>query len=229
MSDENKTNLDQNVHQTSSIEKDIVYCSKCGLKNSSSSKYCSSCGNNLKNIEDSIKSAINNNQTYKKLVGFDANSTINASWDNKDMVDFIQKNPEYYIPKFEQIQKYGKSTSWNWASFFFGYMWFLYRKMYAYGFGLMALSFILSYIPFIGIVVALGLPILTGLFGNSIYLKHIEKNLQEVSNLNEDTRHRIIINKGGVNIALPIIIYVVIFILVLILEAVSALLLFSFY
>jgi len=78
-------------------------------KKSSSSKYCSSCGNNLKNIEDSIKSAINNNQTYKKLVGFDANSTINASWDNKDMVDFIQKNPEYYIPKFEQIQKYGKS------------------------------------------------------------------------------------------------------------------------
>ncbi|MBQ8999251.1 MAG: zinc-ribbon domain-containing protein [Clostridium sp.] len=47
MSDENKTNLDQNVNQTSSIKKDIVYCSKCGLKNSSSSKYCSSCGNNL--------------------------------------------------------------------------------------------------------------------------------------------------------------------------------------
>ena len=93
----------------------------------------------------------------------------------------------------------------------------------------MALSFILSYIPFIGVLVALGLPILTGLLGNSIYLKHIEKNLQEVSNLNEDTRHRIIINKGGVNIALPIIIYVVIFILVLILEAVSALLLFSYY
>lgn len=143
-----------------------------------------------------------------QLEPFKEDTSNKASWDNKDMVDFIQKNPEYYIPKFEQMQQYEKSTSWNWASFFIFPLWLLYRKMYAYGFGVMVLSFVLSYIPFIGIISALAIPILGGLFANSLYLKHIEKNLGELNNLNADARHRVILSKGGVNLALPIVVFV---------------------
>ncbi|MGL5312474.1 MAG: DUF2628 domain-containing protein [Peptostreptococcaceae bacterium] len=229
MSEENKVNPTEettteqiNQEQTENTqndfqsESDTIFCSKCGCKNSTASKFCMSCGNNLKGIEDniketteSIKTAINNSSTYKNFVGINPNSTNKASWDNKDMVDFIQKNPEYYIPKFEEMQTYQKSTSWNWASFFIFPLWLLYRKMYAYGFGLMVLSFILSYIPAINVISFIAVPVLGGLFGNSLYLKYIEKKLGELSNLNEDARHRVIISSGGVNLALPIVMVIV--------------------
>lgn len=233
MSDENKLDLDKD---TSTDDMDIIFCSKCGLKNSSTSKFCSSCGNNLKNIEDNIrettqniKSAINNSETYKNLVGVNSSSSHKASWDNKDMVDFIQKNPEYYIPKFEQMQDYEKSTSWNWASFFIFPLWLLYRKMYAYGFGVMVASFILSYIPFIGFISAFAIPILGGLFGNSLYLKHIEKNLGEISTINEEARHRVILSRGGVNLALPIIVLLASTVLAFIVGMIGAIAMLGYY
>ena len=244
MSEESKTNLDEDIssdkikdsENDDSIKEDIIFCSKCGLKNSSLSKYCSSCGNSLKSIEDniketanSIKSAINNSEPYKNLVGVNSDSSNTASWNNKDMVDFIQKNPEYYIPKFEKMQKYEKSTSWNWASFFLSSLWFLYRKMYTYGFGIMVLSFILSYIPFIGSILRLAIPILAGIFGNSIYLKHIEKNLSELNNLDEDVKHRVILSRGGVNLVLPIALCVVIFLLISIVILFGAVAMISYY
>lgn len=217
-------------------EDNVIYCSKCGTKNQSSSKYCSSCGNSLKNIEDnirettnSIKSAINNSDTYRNFISVNSSEFTNASWNNKDMVDFIQKNPEYYIPKLEEMQKYKKSTSWNWASFFLLPWWLLYRKMYAYGFGVMVLSFILSYIPFIGFISLIAIPILGGLYGNSIYLKYIEKNLAEFRGLNEDARHRVILSKGGVNIALPIIIFIVSIIFASIAGFIGAIAMLSYY
>ncbi|MDO7203593.1 zinc-ribbon domain-containing protein [Paraclostridium bifermentans] len=50
----------------------LYSASKCGHKNSSSDKFCSNCGTNLKSIENSIKDAttnikdtITNNETYK--------------------------------------------------------------------------------------------------------------------------------------------------------------------
>lgn len=247
MSEEIKSNSNEDVtkesnesneskEQDSSVNQDVVFCSKCGEKNSSSSKFCSKCGNNLKTIEgnikettENLKSAISNNETYKNLVGVSKNSSNKASWDNKDMVDFIQKNPEYYIPKFEQMQKYEKSTSWNWASFFIFPLWLLYRKMYTYGFGLIILSFLLSYIPVIGVISTIAIPILGGLFGNSIYLKYIEKKLEEISNLNDDVKHRVIISSGGVNLALPIVMCLFIVIIYFTLVIFSAIAILSYY
>ncbi|MGL5695080.1 MAG: DUF2628 domain-containing protein [Peptostreptococcaceae bacterium] len=189
-----------------------VFCSKCGAKNEFNAKFCVECGNNLKTIEDNIKNTtqnikdtINNNETFKSFVNSSSSDSNKASWNNKDMVDYIQKNPEYYIPKFEQIQEYNKSTSWNWASFLLGPLWFLYRKMYAFGFGFMVLAFILSYIPFIGWALPLACSVCYGIYGNDLYLKHLCKNLDEIKHLNEDAKHRVIISKGGVNLALPLI------------------------
>lgn len=217
---ENQQINSKSIHEDSSStdtttnhNENVIYCSKCGKKNDISSKFCIDCGNTLKSIEDNIKSttknikeSINHNETFKNFVNPNSSFSNKASWNNKDMVDFIQKNPEYYIPKFEQIQEYNKSTSWNWASFFLGPLWLLYRKMYVYGFGLMILAFILSYVPFIGWVLPIVCCVCYGLYGNYLYLKHVEKNLDEFKHLNEDARHRVIISKGGVNLALPIII-----------------------
>ncbi len=117
-------------------ENRFIYCSKCGKKSSKDAKFCTNCGNKLTTIEDSIKSTtenikdvIKNNETYKSFTDTNYDENSRADFNNKDMVNFIQKKAEYYIPKFKEIQESYKSTSWNWAAFFFNSWWFLYRKM----------------------------------------------------------------------------------------------------
>jgi Protein of unknown function (DUF2628) len=45
-----------------------------------------------------------------------------------------KRNQEYYLYRFEEFDKAGPGlrTNWNWAAFFFGGIWALYRKMYGW-------------------------------------------------------------------------------------------------
>lgn len=192
--------------------KETVFCSKCGQENLSSDKFCSNCGNSLKSIEDSIKDATTNikdtitsNDAYKKFTNLNVEGSMKADWDNDDMINFIQKNNEYYIPKFKNMQDLEKSTSWNWASFFLTSNWLFYRKMYGYGVGLIIANIIFAFIPFIGWILNIGTGVACGLYGNSLYLKHIQKQLDSVKDLREDVKHRAIMTKGGTNLVLPLI------------------------
>ncbi len=48
----------------------------------------------------------------------------------KEYAAVIQNNSDRYIPKFARMKREGRTTSWNWAAFFFPALWFTYRKMY---------------------------------------------------------------------------------------------------
>lgn len=211
-----KVDSNENIESENEQKEEVIYCSKCGYKNSTSSKFCSNCGNSLKSIEDNIKDAtknikkaINNNETYKNFTSISYSECGRADWENTDMINFIQKKPEYYIPKFKEIQDLNKSTSWNWASFFFSSSWFLYRKMYAIGFGIIVLELILGFIPIVGPICGLVVAILSGLYGNIQYLKFTQAQLESVSTLKEDIKQRILLSKGGVNIVLPVAICII--------------------
>ncbi len=204
--------------------KETVFCSNCGQKNLSSDKLCSNCGNSLKSIEDSIKRATHNikdaitsNEAYKDFTNLNGEGFMKADWDNNDMIDFVQKNNEYYIPKFKEMQDFEKNTSWNWASFFLTSNWLFYRKMYGYGAGLMVANIIFACIPFIGWLLNIGTNFVCGFYGNALYLKHVQKQLDSVKGLREDVRHRAILTKGGTNLVLPLVLIFILPILVFIL------------
>lgn len=190
-----------------------IYCSRCGKKNYSGDKFCINCGNKLRSIEDTVrntakevKESIKASQTYKDFTYNNYNNSYSDNFNEKDMINFIQKKADYYIPEFKDIKELKKSTSWNWASFFFNSWWFLYRKMYAYGFGILIGSFIISsIIPLPGFIINIIIAVLSGLYGNITYLKHIEKELQSVECMDEDVKQRILLSRGGVNIVIPII------------------------
>ncbi|WP_250673890.1 DUF2628 domain-containing protein [Paraclostridium ghonii] len=208
---------------------ETVFCSKCGHKNSSPGKFCSSCGNSLESIEGSIKDTatnsndtITNNETSTNLTDISGDKCLNADWENDDMVNFIQKNTEYYIPKFKEMQEFEKSTSWNWASFFLTSNWLFYRKMYGYGVGLIIANIIFAFIPFLGFLLNIGTCVACGLYGNSLYLKHIQKQLGSVEGLKEDIKHRVLLSKGGTNLALPVILTFLFIILIFILIFIGA-------
>ncbi|MGL5347530.1 MAG: zinc-ribbon domain-containing protein [Peptostreptococcaceae bacterium] len=192
--------------------KETIFCSQCGQEVLKSSKFCSQCGHSLKSIEDSIKDkaynikdSITNSETYQNFTNINGDDSIKADWDNDDMINFIQKNTEFYIPKFKDMQEFDKNTSWNWGAFFFTSNWMFYRKMYGYGVGLILANIVLAFIPFVGWLLNLATYAVCGLYGNTLYLKHIQKQLQSVDGLREDVRHRSILSKGGTNLVLPLI------------------------
>lgn len=211
-------------------ENRFIYCSKCGKKSSKDAKFCTNCGNKLTTREDSIKSTtenikdvIKNNETYKSFTDTSYDENSRADFNNKDMVNFIQKKVEYYIPKFKDIQESYKSTSWNWAAFFFNSWWFLYRKMYAIGFGIIIADIVIgSVIPYLSLVASIAIAVISGLYGNIAYLKHIQKQLDSFRNMDEDTKQRLILNKGGVNIVIPVILAIITIIIFLLIGALGA-------
>ncbi|WP_018592354.1 DUF2628 domain-containing protein [Terrisporobacter glycolicus] len=205
----------------------FIYCSKCGKKSSKDAKFCTNCGNKLITIEDSIKSttenikdAIKNNETYRSFTDNNYDENYRADFDNRDMVKFIQTKEEYYIPKFKEIQEIYKSTSWNWAAFFFNSWWFLYRKMYVIGFGLIVADILIGLLmPTVSLIASIAIAVISGLYGNIAYLKHIQKQLNSFTNMGEDIKQRLILNKGGVNIAIPIILAIITIVFLLLIGA----------
>ena len=195
----------------------FIYCSKCVKKSSKDAKFCTNCGNKLITIEDSIKNTtenikdvIKNNETYKSFIDTSYDENSRADFDNRDMVNFIQKKVEYYIPKFKDMQELYKSTSWNWAAFFFSSWWFLYRKMYAIGFGIILATIVIeSFIPYLSLIISIATSVISGLYGNIVYLKHIQKQLDSFRNMDEDIKQRLILSKGGVNIVIPLILGII--------------------
>lgn len=200
-----------------SEENKFIYCSKCGKKSSKNAKFCTNCGNKLITIEDNIKNAtenikdtIKNNETYRSFTDNNYDENYKADFDNIEMVNFIQKKEEYYIPKFKEIQEFYRSTSWNWAAFFFNSWWFLYRKMYTIGFGLIIADILIgSLMPSLSLIISIAIAVISGLYGNIAYLKHIQKQLNYFINMGDEIKQRLILNKGGVNIAIPIILAII--------------------
>lgn len=103
---------------------------------------------------------------------------------------------EYYKMAFKRLEKEGKHT-WNWAAFFFGYVWALYRKMYLYAFLYIVLSYILDFIikfgidsqtssielVFIKLISSIFLGIIWGYYGNYLYYRTVKKRIAEGNHL----------------------------------------------
>lgn len=133
------------------------------------------------------------------------------------MQALIQKNIYYYDQKFSMMNNSAKSASWNWASFFLGSYWMVYRKMYAYT-ALYVLFVILnvfiSCIPVVGFilsfVLSLTLMICMGIFGNAIYKNHIEKKYEQAYGLSREQRKQTCLQVGGTS-GLAVFLYILIF------------------
>lgn len=151
------------------------------------------------------------NKSRSKYTGYLSNGRI-----DEFMQALIQNNIYYYDQKFSMMNASGKSISWNWASFFFGAYWMMYRKMYLNTLFLVLISWAIAFIYFIPIVgwfigglMTIGLWVCLGMFGNAIYKKHLEKKYTECIELEYDQRKQECVATGGTS-AGAVVIYVVI-------------------
>lgn len=166
-----------------------IRCSNCGKKCKETDTYCKSCGEPIEKSKDTYDNSLEGIEIEK--------------WE-----EFIGEGADKYISDFRKNEGKKVFTSGNFGAFFFGQLWFAYRKMYLETLIIYAATFLVV-IGVLAITMAdaftgvmVGIPILLvsrmamWLFANAIYKAHIKR---EISKNAPDMR------KGGTNIIYPIV------------------------
>ncbi|MDM7273552.1 DUF2628 domain-containing protein [Sulfurihydrogenibium azorense] len=125
---------------------------------------------------------------------------------------FVGKNADYYIAKWEELGEENK-ISWNWSAFFFGLLWFAYRKMYPHAFGFIVFSLILQYIqivmkthPLVIGITNILISIFIGMFGNYLYYQYAKSKIKQIKENIKDERQKTveIVRAGGTSLSTAI-------------------------
>lgn len=213
----------------------FVFCTKCGSQNSRTSSFCSKCGNRLTASGNTAQSAANytqanpvnagtaaysqyygnqsGNQTYSQAHtgGYAGQNYQNNTIDPTVTKLIGTTNSNYYIQRFQEMKAQNKQSSWNWVAFLASPFWLIYRKMYTYGFGLLAIAFVLDLIDDSAIswIILYAGYIAIGVFANYIYMNHLEKLAGQANAMNEPFKTQFIEKNGDVNLTATIIAAVV--------------------
>lgn len=211
------TSKEISYEDTQDTNGSTIYCTQCGTPSSNTASFCSKCGSRLTtNVNTTSNSACRNdaqqqynyqqnqnsfagNTTYQQHYGqYNGNVYTQQITLDNDVLQLIGNRSEYYVPKFQELKQHNKKNSWNWAAFLVAPYWFIYRKMYGYGYGILAAAFILSLIPALSFF-SLGGYIALGIFANYIYMNELEKKASQVKAMNEPFRAQYVYKNGGTN------------------------------
>ena len=97
---------------------------------------------------------------------------------------------DYYLPRFAEFDKRDGELvrGWNWAAFFGGGVWALYRKMYGWFFAAWGLSFLMLIFtkvsPILGALVFWGPWLLFTIYANSLYHRHVRMKISAAGGIN---------------------------------------------
>ena len=126
---------------------------------------------------------------------------------------YFGSQTDYYSAMYKQYLN-GKKFTFNFVSFLLVPYWFLYRKLYLHGLLLFVFIAIIEQVEallfkklavadqnqlIIHYSISMVLSIFAGFMGNYLYIKKMEKNLEEVfvSTDDEEQRMELIYKKGG--------------------------------
>lgn len=115
-----------------------VICPYCKTPNYGNDALCIKCRKPLMTEEESKKSAKNFKDDdervsyYNRFGGLKPDILIEGV-PAEDISEYIKFNSGSYVRKFVGMERFGRKFSVSVAAFFFGPVWFLYRKMYKYG------------------------------------------------------------------------------------------------
>lgn len=213
-----------NQKQRKILEGDDMYCPQCGIQTSRKNRFCPNCG---VKIHDMINAPMINQYTYIHQVQYNQDVTVKkidytqplSNQYRKDafsererlMCEYIGDNSMYYMNKYFKMKEKNSIVSWNWPAFFFSNFWLIYRKMYLY-------AVIVWLISFFNIIISINssnvlgwiIWIVMGIFGNNLYIKHVEKFVDNMSFLDFEQSCAYARKKGGTNIVGVIVAVVVV-------------------
>ena len=136
-------------------------------------------------------------------------SKINVNTEVDLVGVFVQNNQKFYKNKFDKMKESGKSISWNWAAFFMGIYWMVYRKMYFKAGAFLLLSMVALQTPYIGSILNFCILVGIAVYANALYLDHVEGNIKKASMIFPHDKEAVLRKKGGTNLPLTIALVVV--------------------
>lgn len=166
---------------------DKVKCNKCGIVHTKGEKFCAICGEGF-----SDESVILQDINYEEYYALGNKQHIS------NIAIFIGKKSSYYLNQFNRLKDEDRIISWNWGGMIFGAYWFAYRKMYFYVILYIVIELLGDYfIDFTYGIFSYILTIISGLFGNYLYMRHIEKTVEKYESIEMSRKEDYIKQYGG--------------------------------
>lgn len=117
--------------------KDTVRCKHCGTVNQKENKACQHCGSPLAEERPSLAPhGFAPRMPELHSAGEFEVDGITA----REISAYVGNGAFYFMRQFQGMLSGTSSVSWNWFAFFFRYVYFFYRRMYAVGFAVLGLS-----------------------------------------------------------------------------------------
>ncbi|MGO9952344.1 MAG: zinc-ribbon domain-containing protein [Dissulfurispiraceae bacterium] len=162
----------------------MKFCPVCGKEITQLSKYCPHCGFSLESFTNQSKSDSPSQREVSDL----------------DFTAFIGNNFAYYVHRFKKFNLGGTDVfalTWNWAAFWGGFGWMLYRKMYMWA----TIAFVLTLIPHLGLIAWIAV----GAVANYLYYQHAKSKILEIKTMHPTVDISGYLSQvGGINKWVPI-------------------------
>ena len=170
-------------------------CKNCGAWVEDDDRFCEHCGNNLSSVDDPVVIDVEPEVVEAEIIMPPKRYDSPAADAREVRERLIGSKTEYYLPRFEKMETLNSITDWNWAAFFFGFWWMLYRKMYVFGAVALVVPELLSVltIPGLGLLVSLAV----GVVGNFLYMKDINNRTDKAMDLQPEERELYIQKNSG--------------------------------
>lgn len=200
-----------------------MLCKHCGADVQDDARFCPVCGVQMEkpeggpqangqfyqgqaggsNQQGNTYQAYHNGESYDRNNFFFSLSHPEEQWDQdmyQEAYQFMGENQAYYGRRFQKMQAIRATTDWNWCSFLFGGAWAFYRKMYIVGLIDLVASSILACIPVIGWLLSIGLSVCFGIWGNYLYMKHVQTSVCKYTRYPLQEKNLCYQSRGGVSV-----------------------------
>ena len=184
-----------------------MLCNNCGNDNLNGAKVCVSCDNNLSMTPTPPPlTAINIFKSARFSTSVQDSTLVGSSDADTLLAGFVgEKYDSYYrdkwfnnhIPTLSKDKTAFNVQSFNLAGFFLGMFWLCYRKMYLLAalimFAITVIDLILMHVLGMDIYNIVGQSpfmfiwiVITGMYGNYLYLNHSVKRIEEITSSTSD-------------------------------------------
>ena len=211
-------------------------CPKCGTSSQQGDVFCRVCGaklindvsinttaevlNSEKNISSSNQNTISNeiqDTSTMPNATSNINNNQNINQSNTIQIDEDQDLIDAYINKnIPQL----KDRNFSLCTFFFGFIYVLYRKMWLLGFAWLIIDLITSmFLSSLYVIISIIVKVIICIKFKDLYIKNVKEQVVKIKEENPNKTKEELINlcrkKGGTTI-IPVVVIVIIFILIIV-------------
>ena len=154
-------------------------------------------------MEEENENSLNDEEIEEVEASIATIDEIKIDVTEEDFADFIADNADTYFRKFRKfsINEPNKfKVTWNWAAFFFTYIWLAYRKVYVWAWVVFMIETAIVATASFSLLI---FRIVLGIIGNYLYFRHTRRNIIELKATQKFSDQQelstALRTKGGVN------------------------------